>query len=214
VGAGIPNAQLQTVDSAPLGGMLPESVEAVIDFLDGRSGPPRKERTRSRGLKVIAFTDLERHAEMMQRLGDPQGRAVLREHERLTTDAVYRYGGSVVKSQGDGFMACFDSAQSALEWACDLQRAFFGRAGEPLSLRIGLNAGEPVSENNDFFGSSVIAASRVSDQARGGQVLVTNVVRELASGKGFTFLDRGTAALQGLEEPVHLFELAWNERHV
>lgn len=212
IAAGISQAQLAMVESAPLGGMLAEVLDTVVDFLDGRQDPIPKARSQSRGfLKIIAFTDIENHTEMMERLGDREGRSLLRDHERLTMDAIHRYGGSVVKSQGDGFMACFDSAQDALEWAADLQRSFSDRQGEPLKIRIGLNAGEPVSENNDFFGTSVIAAARVAHQARGGEVLVANVVRELASGKGFLFSDRGSMMLKGMEEPVHLFELHWGD---
>ncbi|MGE0598467.1 MAG: adenylate/guanylate cyclase domain-containing protein [Dehalococcoidia bacterium] len=206
----IPHARLAMVDSAPLGGMLDTTLDTVIDFLDGREDLVQNRPRQHRGsLKVIAFTDIENHSEMMQRLGDPAGRSVLREHERMTKDAIRRYGGTIVKSQGDGFMACFDSAQAALDWAADLQKVFAERPGEPLKIRIGLNAGEPVSEDDDFFGTSVIAAARVAAQARGGQVLLSNVVRELAHGKGFLFSDRGEEILRGLEEPVHLFELNW-----
>lgn len=207
----IPNARIAMVESTPLGGMLFETVDQVIDFYNGDEEPAvnRPPLFARKGLKVIAFTDLESHSEMMQRLGDPAGRTVLREHERLTTETLRQYGGTVVKSQGDGFMASFDSAQAALEWAGALQRAFASRPGEPLRVRIGLNAGEPVDEDNDFFGTSVIAAARVAAEAKGGEVLVANVVRELAVGKGFLFSDRGVAALRGIEEPVHLFELNW-----
>ncbi len=74
-------------------------------------------------------------------------------------------------------------------------------------MRIGLNAGEPVEEDDDFFGASVIAAARIAAKAEGGQVLVANVVRELVAGKGFLFHDTGQHDLKGLEEPVRLWEL-------
>jgi class 3 adenylate cyclase len=74
-------------------------------------------------------------------------------------------------------------------------------------VRIGVNAGEPVAEDDDLFGTSVIAAARIASKASGGQVLVADVVRQLVAGKGFLFHDTGEHDLKGLEEPVRLWEL-------
>jgi class 3 adenylate cyclase len=114
---------------------------------------------------------------------------------------------------GDSFMASFPSAIRALECAIAIQKAFAARnetASEPLKVRVGLSAGEPIAEEDDLFGSSVILAARIADQAHGGEIVLANVVRELASGKGFLFSDRGEIALRGFEDPVHLYELRWN----
>ncbi len=78
-------------------------------------------------------------------------------------------------------------------------------------MRIGINAGEPIAEEDDLFGSSVIAAARIAARADGGQVFVSDVVRQLAAGKGFLFSDRGEAVLRGFEEPIRLWELRWAE---
>ncbi len=162
-------------------------------------------------LRTILFTDLEGHTPMMQRLGDARGREVLREHERLTRAALAEHGGSEVKTMGDGFLASFGSAQRALECAVALQRAFASRAGEPLRVRIGVNAGEPIAEDDDLFGHAVIAASRIASQAQGGQVFVADVVRQLVAGKGFLFGDAGERALKGFEDPVRVWELRWQD---
>jgi class 3 adenylate cyclase len=76
-------------------------------------------------------------------------------------------------------------------------------------VRVGISAGEPIAEDEDLFGASVILASRIADQARAGEIVVANVVRELTAGKGFLFNDRGEAVLRGFEDPVRLFELKW-----
>ncbi len=165
-------------------------------------------------LRTILFTDVQDHTAMIQRLGDDESREVLREHERITRAAVRIHGGKEVKSMGDGFLAWFPSATQALECAVDLQRAFddHNRAqAEPLSVRIGINAGEPIEDNGDLFGTAVVAAARIASQAVGGQVLASNVVRELVAGKGFLFSDRGEVVLRGLEEPVRIFEVAWGQ---
>jgi len=85
---------------------------------------------------------------------------------------------------------------------------------EPIRVRIGLNAGEPIAEDDpdgrgDLFGTAVIRAARIAAMAQGGEILVANVVRELAEGKGFMFGDRGDVALRGFDDPVRLFEVRW-----
>jgi class 3 adenylate cyclase len=92
----------------------------------------------------------------------------------------------------------------------EIQKAVATRNEEaelPFRVCIGLNAGEPVEEESDLFGTSVQLAARIRDYAQPGQILVSNVVRELVAGKPFLFADGGQAALKGFEEPVRLFEL-------
>jgi class 3 adenylate cyclase len=109
-------------------------------------------------------------------------------------------------------MASFSSATRALECAIATQKAFAEHnesAGEPIRVRIGLNAGEPIAEAADLFGTAVNLAARIAAQAAGGEILVANVVRELAAGKGFLFADRGETALRGFEDPVRLYQVRW-----
>jgi len=82
---------------------------------------------------------------------------------------------------------------------------------EPIRVRIGLNAGEPVAEDGDLFGATVQLAARVRTRAEPGQTLAANVVRELAMGKGFLFADLGDFVAKGFEEPVRLYEVRWRE---
>ena len=118
---------------------------------------------------------------------------------------------------GDGFMASFSSATKALECAIAIQRAFAERnesAEEPIRVRIGLNAGEPIAEDDpggrgDLFGTAVNLAARIATKAEGGEILASNVVRELVAGKGFLFNDRGDTELRGFEDPVRVYEVSW-----
>ena len=128
-----------------------------------------------------------------------------------------------IKTMGDGFMASFGSATRALECAVAIQKAFAGgmrhepgHMGESLRVRIGINAGEPVAEEGpdgraDIFGTAVNLAARIGAQAQGGEIFVSDVVRQLAAGKGFLFADRGVAPLKGFDEPVRLYEVRWRE---
>jgi len=101
-----------------------------------------------------------------------------------------------------------------VECAIALQRAFAERnetAGEPLRIRIGLNAGEPIEEEGDLFGTTVILAARIAAQAQGGEILASLAVRELCAGKGFLFADTGEVILKGFEEPMRLFAVRWRD---
>ncbi len=94
-----------------------------------------------------------------------------------------------------------------------MQRAFAKHnesAEEPILVRVGLNAGEPIAEDEDLFGTAVNRAARIAALSQGGEILVANVVRELAEGKDFMFGDRGETALSGFDDPVRLFEVRWH----
>jgi class 3 adenylate cyclase len=164
---------------------------------------------------TILFTDVEGSTALTQRLGDARARELLREHERITRECLKSHGGSEVKTMGDGFMASFGSAARALECAIAIQRAFAHpepvEGGARIRVRIGLNAGEPIEEEGDLFGTAVIAAARVAAQAKGGEILASDVVRQLVAGKGFLFASRGKTALRGLDDPVEVYEVRWQE---
>jgi class 3 adenylate cyclase len=197
-----------------------ERIDAALSRLLGQepaSEPPatydlKSSTRRTSGPVTILFTDIEESTALTQRLGDVRAREVFREHERITREALARHGGSEVKTMGDGFMASFGSATSALECAIWMQRMFedhnAGNA-EPIHIRIGLNAGEPIAEDRDLFGTPVIVASRIAAKPKGREILVSNVVRELVAGRGFLFNDRGDTPLRGFEDPVRVFEVAW-----
>jgi len=167
-------------------------------------------------MKCETTVDIVGHTGMMSRLGDERGREVLREHETITREVLKTHGETEVKTMGDGFMASFGSVTKAVECAIALQRAFAERnssahpeALEGLSVRVGLNADEPIEEDGDLFGATVILASRIAARAEGGEILVADTVRGLCSGKGFLFADRGEFVAKGFEEPVRVYEVRW-----
>ena len=79
--------------------------------------------------------------------------------------------------------------------------------------RAGISAGESISEDDDLYGTAVIQAARVMGIADGGQILVTDTVRNLVAGKDYRFADHGTHDLKGFEEPARLFAVAWELNH-
>ncbi len=207
--AGLPDARMISVEGAD------DTIRVVNEFLADKPSapaPPPLSPDAASAFRTILFTDIEGHTEMMTRLGDDLGREVLRQHERITREALKQHGGSEVKTMGDGFMASFGSATRAVECAAELQRAFAAHAqsgGEPLRIRVGINAGEPVADQNDLFGTAVIVAARLVAQAAGSQVVVSDVVRQLVAGKQFLFSDRGETVLKGFDEPMRTWELLW-----
>ena len=200
-----------------------EAVEdAIYEFLGTEMKRASDASAATEGdIHTILFTDVEGSTALTQRLGDAKSREVLREHERMVREALKAHGGSEVKTMGDGFMASFASATKALECAIAVQRAFAewnsarpstgsGRA-EVIRVRIGLNAGEPIAEDEDLYGTAVNEAARITATAKGGEILVSNVVRELSKGKDFLFAERGETSLKGFDEPVRLYEVRWRE---
>lgn len=224
----IPNATLAIVEGsslAPYIGDTEAAWKAIDEFL-GDGVPVEASLTveeqhghehheHSGTLATILFTDIEGSGALTQRLGDAGARNVLRTHERIVRDALHSYGGSEVKTMGDGFMASFQSASQAIACAIAMQRAFAthndDRPETPLRVRIGLNAGEPIAEDDDLFGTTVTMTSRIMAQASAGEIVAANVVRELAAGKGFLFADRGETVLRGFEDPVRLYEVRWRD---
>jgi len=214
--ARIPDASLVVLEGdsmAPYLGDAEAVHRAVAEFLgEGEEPATVKEPPEVGAVHTILFSDVEGSTSLTERLGDAKAREVLRTYERSVRDALRAHGGSEVKTTGDGFMASFTSATRALECAIGMQRAFAAHnesAEEPIRVRIGLNAGEPIAEEEDLFGTAVNVAARIAAQAEGGEILVANVVRELAAGKGFLFADRGEVVLRGFEEPVRLYEVRW-----
>jgi adenylate cyclase len=164
--------------------------------------------------RTVLFTDIEGHTGMMTRLGDAAGREVLRRHEQTTREALRAFGGTEVKTMGDGFLASFRSTQRAIDCAMALQQRLSAEAAglpDGFRVRVGINAGEPIAEDGDLFGSAVITASRIVALADGGEILVSNVVRELVAGKGHLFSDRGLHVLRGFDEPIRVWSVRWRD---
>ncbi len=213
----IPDARLALLEGDSLAPFVDmEAVTGVIDeFLgEGEEAAAGAEGLTAEIVHTILFTDVEGSTALTQRLGDAKARELLREHERIVREALKEHGGSEVKTMGDGFMASFSSATKALACAITMQRAFAEHnetAEEPIRVRIGLNAGEPIAEDEDLFGTAVNLAARICAHAEAGQILAPIVVRELAAGKQFMLADLGETELRGFEDPVRLFEVRWRE---
>jgi class 3 adenylate cyclase len=179
-------------------------------FMQHAAGEPYVETA----FRAILFTDLEGSTALTQKLGDADAMSVLRRHDEIVRSALAATGGTEVKHTGDGVMASFRSVAGAIEAAVLIQRelAVAEKNGlMPLGVRIGIAAGEPVTERDDLFGTAVQLASRLSSRAAARSILVTSAVRELATGKGFLFGAPRTVRLKGFDQPVSAAEVIWQQ---
>jgi class 3 adenylate cyclase len=214
----IPNAHFALLEGSSGAAFLGHTdavLRTIHEFL-GEAQPAAvwTEPLAADALRTILFTDVEGSTALTQRLGDAEAREVLRAHERIVRDALQAHGALDIKALGDGFMASFSSATRALECAIAIQRACAEHnqtAHEPTKVRVGLNAGEPIAEEKDIYGTAVNLAARIAARAEGGEILASDVVRQLVAGKRFLFRDRGAVELRGFEDPVRLYEVQWEE---
>jgi class 3 adenylate cyclase/pimeloyl-ACP methyl ester carboxylesterase len=202
---GIPDARFLAIDDLNY-----QRVAPLVEEFAGTTEKP--ESVEPGAFRTILFTDVEGSTALTDRLGDAKARELLREHERMVREALKAHSGSEVKALGDGFMTSFSSAVRALECAIAVQRAFAAHnetAEEPILVRVGLNAGEPIAEDDDLHGTAVNEAARITATAKGGEILASDVVRQLVKGKDFEFADRGEVALKGFDKPVRVHEVRW-----
>jgi class 3 adenylate cyclase len=200
-------------------GLAPNQVieidsEALNRFMGGITAHEPGEPYVETAFRTIVFTDLEDSTSFTQRYGDARAMAMVRSHDRIVREAIRSHAGTEVKHTGDGLMAAFLSVASAIQSAVQIQRqlAALAAGNEPeMRVRIGIAAGEPVTESNDLFGAAVQLAARLSSRAEGGAILVSSAVRDLALGKSFAFRSRGRLRLKGFDEPQSAYEVMWHE---
>jgi adenylate cyclase len=134
------------------------------------------------GKVVILFSDIEGSTELNERMGDRAWVRLLGRHDKLVRKLVDEHSGHVVKSQGDGFMVAFARPQQAVDCSVAVQRALAREAKlllpNPIRVRIGIHMGKSVRRGDDLFGRNVALAARVAAEAQGGEVLISEPVRD------------------------------------
>jgi class 3 adenylate cyclase len=169
------------------------------------------------GLRVVTLltTDVVSSTEQQLRLGDHRSDELRRERDGLVAQEIERARGTVIKSTGDGTYAAFAAPSEALACAVAVQRALARRnlaASERVELRIGLATGEVVVEDGDVFGRAAIESTRITAQARGGEILCCSLTRELAAPRSTCPIEpAGEVALKGFSAPVPIWRVGWAE---
>jgi len=196
----------------------PELVEGFLGSTDTNSAgavllPGGGSDARDPGIRTVLFTDIVNSTSLTQQLGDERAMELLHVHDSIVRDALSSCNGREVKHTGDGIMASFLSAASAVRCSAKIQRDLAQREPSelPIKVRIGGAAGEPVERDKDIFGSTVQLAARLCSHAEPDQILVSNVVAELCIGKGLHFHPLGEVQLKGFDRAVHVHAVHWLE---
>ena len=201
------------------------SIDDLASALETET-PDRRAHEAPEGTVAILFSDIEDSTILTERLGDERWLEVLREHNTVFREQIPQHDGYEVKSQGDGFMLAFPEPCRALEYAIAVQRAFAerergqGDGDELLRVRMGLHTGEVIAEDGDFFGKNVILAARIAAQAQGGEILVSDGMREAAEGHGsegpegteLRFDDGRELELKGLAGTHRVYRAEWESQ--
>ena len=196
------------------------ATRALVEELRGGADEPAPAaveapaRAAASGTVTLLFTDLVGSTELLGELGDDEAERLRKVHFGLLRDVALSHAGQEVKSLGDGLMVAFGSSLDAAACAVGIQQAVDRHnrqiGSDRLRVRVGLNVGEPIRDEDDYFGTPVVVAKRLCDSAEGGQILASDLVRLLIGDRGgFAFEPVGELALKGLATPVSACELTW-----
>jgi pimeloyl-ACP methyl ester carboxylesterase len=203
----IPDARLLEVDGTDHVPWLsdPDVITTEVEqFLTGgHAAPPQSHRA----LRTVLFTDMVASTQRAAAAGDERWRAVLQRFGEITTELAERFGGTVVKSTGDGHLTTFDGPTQAIRCA-EALRDDAEKLG--IDIRIGIHTGECELLDNDIGGIAVHIAARILGHAGAGEILVSRTVRDLVVGSGTGFEDRGSVELRGVPGTWQLLAV---ERH-
>ena len=188
-------------------------VDTLKTALGDWNKPKQKEDTT--GPVTVMFTDMVGSTALTQTKGDAVAQQVVRAHNRITREALTDHAGKEIKHTGDGIMASFSSTSNSVEAAINIQRQVeshnMANPDLPVHIKIGINAGEPISEDDDLFGTTVQLAARIVDKAQSEQIFVSEIVRGICAGKPLKFTNRGGFDMKGFGEAINLYEVVWRQ---
>ena len=199
----------QGLDSSDFRG----SIGAIVSSVEGDI-PELSQHASPDGIVTLLFSDIEGSTDMTERMGDQRAQEVFHVHNAIIRKHIKEQGGFEVKSMGDGFMVAFSSGRRALQSSVAIQRTLADynehHPQELIRVRMGLHTGEAIKESEDFFGRNVILAARIAAKAKGGQVLVSSLLKELTERSGEFSFDAGIEMeLKGLSGTHRVFEVRW-----
>lgn len=182
------------------------SIEDLADWAEVER--PDLARLAPNGRVAILFSDIEESTALNERIGDRAWVRLIAKHDKMVRRHVKSHSGHVVKSQGDGFMVAFAQPEQAVRCAMAIQRSL-RRQPNTIRVRIGVHMGKSVRRGDDLFGRNVAMAARVANEADGGEVLVSEVVRDAVSDvDGIAFDDGRDATLKGFAGAHRLYAVA------
>ncbi len=207
------SGELSQEDEAAMGsdseGNIGMFLENALDHWNSKGN----EKKQQGGTVAVMFTSII--GAFTETTGDENTAKLLHAHNRIVRESLRMHGGTEIKQTNDGIMASFPVASEAVQAAVEIQKSAKAHSGVnqelPLHVKIGINAGEPIAENNDLFGTPVQMAARVMAYAGQDQIAVSKLVFDLCTGKGLKFKDLGAAEFKGFAEKVPVFEAQWRD---
>ena len=188
-----------------LGAAVRSSIEDLADWAEVER--PDLARLAPSGKVAIVFSDIEESTALNERIGDRAWVRLISSHDKLVRKHVKQHSGHVVKSQGDGFMIAFAQPEQAVRCSMAVQRSL-RRRPNGIRVRIGIHMGKSVRRGDDLFGRNVAMAARVAAQADGGEILVSEVVRDALGDEDVTFDDPREVQLKGFSGSHRLYAVA------
>jgi adenylate cyclase len=188
-----------------LGAAVRSSIEDLADWAEVER--PDLARLAPSGKVAIVFSDIEESTALNERIGDRAWVRLISSHDKLVRRQVTKHSGHVVKSQGDGFMIAFAQPEQAVRCSMAVQRSL-SRRPNGIRVRIGVHMGKSVRRGDDLFGRNVAMAARVAAQADGGEILVSEVVREALGNEDIAFDDGREVQLKGFSGSHRLYAVA------
>ena len=189
-----------------LGAAVRSSIEDLADWAEVER--PDLARLAPSGKVTILFSDIEESTALNERIGDRAWVRLIGSHDKLIRRHVTEHSGHVVKSQGDGFMIAFAQPEQAVRCSVDVQRSLRKRPNG-IRVRIGIHMGKSVRRGDDLFGRNVAMAARVAGQADGGEILVSEVVRDAVIDHDDVEFDEGRdVELKGFSGSHRLYAVA------
>jgi class 3 adenylate cyclase len=176
--------------------------EGILDRIDEFITGERPTALPTRILTTVLFTDIVGSTERAADIGDHRWKDLLDQHDRTAARQIERFGGTLVKSTGDGLMATFDAPGRAVLCAAAIRDAVKVLG---LDTRAGVHTGEMQIRGDDIGGIGVHIAARISARAGAGEIWASRTVRDLTVGSGIDFQPLGSHELKGVSEPWELY---------
>ena len=181
-------------------------------LLKGAKVPRRIMPAQPSGTVTFLFTDIQGSTRLLDKLGD-QYAISLTEHHRILRDAIQKWKGTEMDTQGDAFFVTFTRALDAVQCAAEAQRELAKHTwlqDEPVRVRMGLHTGEPLIASTGYVGMDVHRAARIGDAGHGGQVLLSQTTRDLVMQDlppGITIKELGEHRLKDMKYPTPIYQL-------
>jgi len=169
--------------------------------------------------RTFLFADLRDYTKFVEHHGDAAAATLIGDYRRLVRAEVARHEGAEVKTEGDSFYVVFNSTQAALRCGIAILRAAqvysSERPDRPLKVGVGVHAGEPQPEGDQFVGGAVIVAARLAQSAAAGQLLTTEIVRGLLPGGSILRMTPVDGIqLKGIDRPPQVLSVEWSAAEV